>query len=180
MHLDAGFPLDVPGKEFIGDHDDFRYAKAFHDTACIAGRAADVCLGLYGSGTVHIGNDRHAGVAFPQGADIFRRDTFGQGAACQFVRDEDGLRGVQQLDRFGHEMDARHDDDILFQILGLTGQSQTVPPDVGHAMEDFRCLIVMGKDDSVMFALQFKNGLDVICKKPFPVLPGHKGGHGAV
>ncbi len=51
-------------------------------------------------------------------------------------------------------MDTGHDNDIGLRFLCLAGKGKAVAPDVGHAMEDFRRLVIMRQDDGVTFPLQ--------------------------
>ena len=52
-------------------------------------------------------------------------------------------------------------DDIGIDGHRLPGECQAVADDIGHAVEDFRGLIVVRQDDGVALAFQRQDGVDV-------------------
>ena len=58
-------------------------------------------------------------------------------------------------------MHAGEHDDVGIGVHRLTRQGQAVADDVGHRVEDLGCLVVVGQNDRVVFALERKDGLDV-------------------
>jgi hypothetical protein len=61
----------------------------------------------------------------------------------------------------GHEVHAREHDHLGIDLHGLAGERQAVAHDIGHAVEDFRRLVIVGEDDGVPLALQRQDGVDI-------------------
>ncbi|MNZ68811.1 hypothetical protein D3C78_870870 [compost metagenome] len=71
---------------------------------------------------------------------------------------------IEQLCRLGHEMHAGENDHIRFHFHRLAGKGKAVADDIGDAVEDFRCLVIMGEDDRVSLALQLEDRIHIVLK----------------
>ncbi len=59
-------------------------------------------------------------------------------------------------------MHTRQHDHIGIDLRSLARQRQTVADNIGHAVEDFRCLVIMRKDNRIALFLQFEDRRNVV------------------
>ncbi len=101
-----------------------------------------------------------------ESAQLLAGDHVGHGAAGMFVRNDDGLAGIQNGRGFGHEMDAAEHDAFRIDLGGLAGEFKGVAVEVSDVL-DVGQLVVVGQDDRLAFVLQFTDFIvDVHGKSP--------------
>ena len=144
----------------VGKQDHLGNTQRFDHLDGIRGRAADVGLGLDVGGGVHVGDDRDSGVLRPELPDVLDADGARERAAGLEVGDQNRLPRIQDLRGLGHEVDATQDDDVGVHPRRLPGEAEGIAPDVGDAVIDLGCLVVVRQDDSVAFPLPLGDGMD--------------------
>ena len=93
-----------------------------------------------------------------EGPELVGGTAVGEGAARLEVGDHDGLVGIEDLGRLGHEVDAAEGDHFAVGLLGGLGQLEGIAHHVGEVLE-LVLLVVVGEDDRVALALELENRL---------------------
>ena len=91
-------------------------------------------LGLHRRRRVHVGHDRHAGIALAAAA---RTSPAVIESASEQPARRSGIStvfaGIEELGRLGHEVHAGQHDHLGVDLHRLAGQREAVADDVGHA-----------------------------------------------
>ena len=61
-------------------------------------------------------------------------------------------------------MHAGHHDDIGIDLGSFAGECQRVANNIRYAVENFRCLVIMGQNDRILFRFQFIDCSNLWCK----------------
>ena len=148
-------PADVRAEELVGQeqHLPLRRDRGHHLHG-VAGRAADVGLGLHRCGRVDVADDDGPGVLGLPCAQLVDGDRVGERAAGAGVRDEHGLVRREDLGRLRHEVHTTEDDRRGRRLRGDPGQGQRVARVVGDVL-DLGQLVVVRQQHRVALPCQF-------------------------
>ncbi len=174
--LDVGLLRHVAAEVLVGQEDHPLAAERLDHLDGVGRGAADVGLRLHLGGGVDVGDHRHAGIALAQQPHVGPGDRRGERAAGLEVGDQDGLLGVQDLRRLGHEVDAAEDDHVGVGLGRLARQGERVAGEVGDAVEDLRRLVVVRQDHRVPLLLEAPDRGDV-GRVDRPLDLGHHASH---
>src|SRR5262249_42922457 len=72
-------------------------------------------------------------------------------------------RGIEDLRRLGHEVDAAEDDDLGLGARRLLGEGEAVADEVGHVL-DLALLVVVREDDRVELLLESADRRVELCR----------------
>ncbi len=159
LHL--GLRRNILREVLVGQEDDSVGAEALDNLERIRRRAADVDLGLHFGSGVDIGDDRHARILTTQQPHVGGGDRGRERTAGLAVGDQHDLVGIEDLRSLGHEVHAALHDDVGIDLAGFARELQAVADEVGDAMIDFRCLVVVRQDDGVALALERIDRTDI-------------------
>ena len=170
MHLTGTVPWndlyfglrgDIGGQIAVGQKDHLGHAEALHHRHRIRRGATNIDLGLHIGGSVDIGHHRNAGVLGAKGANVCAGDRFGQGTSGARVRDQHSFMRAKQLRGFGHEMHAALNNNIGINERRLLGQIEAIAHHIGHAVINFRRLVIMCQNHRVTLFFQLIYGADI-------------------
>ena len=122
----------------------------------VAAGANDVAERLDLGAAIDIGDGVKIGIGGLQRLEFRRRAAFLQRTAGVLVRQNDGLAGIEDFGRFGHEMDAAKNDDLGPGFGRLLGKAEGIAHVIGHVL-DFRHLVIVGQDDGVQAVFELEN-----------------------
>jgi hypothetical protein len=94
-----------------------------------------------------------AAVLFLVASQLVGRAAISQAASGQEVGQQDALFGIEDLGRFGHEVDAAKDDGRGLNLHGRAGEVETVAGVVGDGL-NLAFLIVVGENGGVVFGFE--------------------------
>jgi len=139
-------------EELVGaeQHLGVRRNRANH-LKSIRRRAADVGLGLHGSGGVDVADHHRARVLGLPFAQLIGGDAIGQRAAGFRVRDENPLVRGEDLGGLGHEVHTGEDDRGRIALGSDPRQRQGITHMIGDVL-DRGVLVVVRQDDRVLLA----------------------------
>ena len=126
-HLPAGDLVDISTQVFIwSKYDLLVLGQRTHQLLGISRGAYQVRQSLDFGRAVHITDDHVAWVLGFELGEILCLAALGQRTTCLHVRQQHFAARIENLCRFGHEMNATEHNDVCRGLLGLLGQSETV------------------------------------------------------
>ena len=152
-----------PARQVLVGREDQRPALEVVGHLDRVGRGADeIAHRLHLGAAVDVGEHRRAGVGGDEGGELVRRAAVGERAAGLQIGHHDLARGVQDLGRLGHEVDAAEGDHVGFHLLGGLRELERVADEVGEVL-DLGLLVVVGQDHGVALALDARDrGLEIV------------------